>query len=160
VRRILIFSLCLLGSSIHAQSPKVVQWPELEQMMKPASDALMVINFWATWCKPCVAELPSFIRLAEEYNSRKVRFVFVSLDFKKELDARLVPFVKDKMPGKTVVLLDEPDHDTWISKVDEMWQGAIPATLFVRSSPPLHVFYESSFTFDQLSETLKSLLKE
>jgi hypothetical protein len=83
----------------------------------------------------------------------------VSVDFKREFTVRLLPFSEQHLKGKAVYLLDEPDHNSWISKVNGDWQGEIPATLIIRNQPSLYSFERRQFTFKELLATLKLYLK-
>ncbi len=101
---------------------------QLEQLFRMDNDTTYVINFWATWCKPCIKELPYFEALNSQHKNEKVKVVLVSLDFPKQLESNLVPFVQKKqLRSKVVVLLDGKYND-WIDKVSPDWSGAIPAT--------------------------------
>src|SRR5262245_56135521 len=103
----LIGLLLSIAMTTQAQVP-VWKFNDLEKFWQD-NDSVLVINFWATWCKPCVKELPNFEAAREEYKGKPVKFLLVSLDFKRELDARVIPFVKTKNLLSPVVLLDEPD---------------------------------------------------
>ena len=63
-----------------------------------------VINFWATWCKPCVAELPSFDSLSKISN---VKILLVSLDFKEDIEKKVNPFLAKNNIKMECVILDE-----------------------------------------------------
>jgi thiol-disulfide isomerase/thioredoxin len=65
-------------------------------MRQNKSDTTYVINFWATWCKPCVEEIPHFEKLYATYKNQKVKVIMVSCDFKKQLETRVIPFVQNK----------------------------------------------------------------
>jgi thiol-disulfide isomerase/thioredoxin len=89
-------------------------------------DTTYVINFWATWCKPCVAELPSFDSLSKISN---VKILLVSLDFKEDIQKKVNPFLVKNNIKMECVILDEINGNDFIDKVDKSWSGAIPATL-------------------------------
>jgi thiol-disulfide isomerase/thioredoxin len=134
----------------------VYDYNALEPMLHVADDKTYVINFWATWCKPCVEELPSFEKINKEYKNKNVEVVLVSLDFPKKITSQLIPFIKEKLLSSTVVLLDDPKQNTWIPKVDKNWSGAIPATLIFNKSK--RAFYEQSFTYNQLETEIKKFI--
>lgn len=102
-----------------------------------------VINFWATWCGPCVAELPYFFELEEQYAVKNVKFIYVSLDFLKNLEKKLLPFVETGKIKNKVIVLDQKDVNSWMEKIDKNWSGAIPATLIYNTEK--RIFLEQNF---------------
>lgn len=116
-----------------------------------------VINFWATWCAPCVKELPYFEDLNANYSSKNVEVILVSLDFPNKIESKLIPFLKKKNLKSEVVVLDDVKSNEWIPKVNENWTGAIPATVIYNES--LTRFYERSFSYQELESELKPFLK-
>jgi thiol-disulfide isomerase/thioredoxin len=114
------------------------------------NDTTYVVNFWATWCSPCVAELPHFEQLYQRYKNTKTRFIFVSLDFEKQLEKKLIPFLKkNKLNGEVIVLKQKGMND-WISKIEDSWTGSIPATIVYNKKGSQ--FYEQSFDYAELEE--------
>lgn len=113
--------------------PVYESYSDIAPMFALKNDTTYVINFWATWCQPCVKELPHFEQLTEKYKDSKVKVVLVSLDFPKQLESKLVPFVKKHELKSTVVTLLDGKYNDWIDKVSKEWSGAIPATLFYRA---------------------------
>ncbi len=102
---------------------------DMEYLFKYENDTTYIINFWATWCKPCVKELPYFDELHDEYKDDKVKIILVSLDFPKQIESKLVPFIMKNNLKPEVVVLTDSDANTWVGKVDDQWDGAIPVTL-------------------------------
>jgi thiol-disulfide isomerase/thioredoxin len=129
---------------------------EARYLQQPASEITYVINFWATWCKPCVKELPYFEQLNKNYKDKNVHIVLVSLDFPKHIERQVIPFIKKHDLQSEILLLDDPDANTWIPKVSEEWSGAIPATIFVKGNK--RQFFEKSFTYTELETELKLIL--
>lgn len=127
---------------------EVYNFEELEKILVSDDDRIYVVNFWATWCKPCIEELPYFEALQSKH-SDKVKVLLVSLDFANKLDSQLRPFVKNKNIRSQVILLDDPYENVWIPKIDSSWTGAIPATLIFNKSK--RAFYEKSFTQEELN---------
>ena len=141
-----------------AESPVIYRtFAEIEPLFNMDNDTTYVINFWATWCKPCVQELPFFTELYNTYRKEKVKLVLVSLDFENQIDKKLIPFIeKNKLEPEVVVLLD-PDANNWIPKIAEEWSGSIPATLVYKNGR--RVFFEQSFdTFEELNAIIKPFL--
>lgn len=124
--------------------------------LQQKDDKIYVLNFWATWCKPCIKELPAFEQLNAEYKDKNVEVVLVSLDFPQKLESAVVPFINKKGLKSKVVLLDDDDSNRWIPLVDETWSGAIPVTLMVKNGE--RKFYERPFTFEELETELKTIL--
>jgi thiol-disulfide isomerase/thioredoxin len=128
--------------------------------MQSNNDTTYVVNFWATWCIPCVAELPYFEQLQQQYLSQKLKVYLVSLDFIKHKDQKLVPFLTKQKIKSEVVLLDEPDYNAWIDKVNPAWSGALPATIIFNTKRQQKTFFENETTFHILdSITLNYISK-
>ena len=154
----LIFLLCtaLCGSkAIAQQQAKVIKFDALEQLMKTNSGKVQVINFWATWCAPCIKELPHFEALNAAHS--EVNVTLISLDFSNKLD-RVNNFIAKKNLQSAVLLLDEIDYNSWIDKVDPSWSGAIPATLFINHKTGQRKFVERELKEGELEELVSNLM--
>ena len=116
------------------------------------------MNFWATWCKPCVKELPAFEQLRENYSDKNVKVVLASLDFPDKVESQVLPFIKNKNLQSEVVLLDDPDGNTWIPNVSPDWSGAIPATIFLQNGK--RKFFEQSFTYESLEKEVQTFINQ
>ena len=136
---------------------ETIDYEGLEKLITKDDDKIYVVNFWATWCKPCVEELPAFEKMYETYKNQQVELILVSLDFPNQIESRVIPFIEKNNLKGTVVLMADPDQNTWIPKVDKTWSGAIPATLIYNKNS--RKFYEQSFTYKELEEKITTLLK-
>lgn len=132
----------------------VYSYERFEKFFHANNDTTYIINFWATWCKPCVEELPHFEELYQHYKNEKVRLVLVSLDFEKELKTKLLPFIKEKNLQGEVVVLQQKGMDKWIDMVAPSWSGSIPATVIYKKDK--RAFFEKMFTYKELEEALLS----
>jgi len=137
--------------------PIYTDFEDLEFIFQQKNDTTYIINFWATWCAPCVKELPYFEQLTEKYKEQKVKVILVSLDFSKQLETKLKPFLaKNNLQSEVLVLID-PDANSFVDKVNPAWSGAIPATVVYKGNK--NEFYEKSFeTLVELEEIVTPFL--
>jgi len=150
------FLLLLLSSlSGFSQNVKLLNINQLQERIKNGKDSTYVVNFWATWCAPCIKELPHFEKLATEHKSEKLAVLLISLDFKSKLESNVIPFVKRKNLKNEVFLLNESNPQEFIDRIDPNWSGSIPATLFIKNEK--RKFVETEFTYEQLLTEYKKL---
>jgi thiol-disulfide isomerase/thioredoxin len=149
--------LLFVAFSVQAQE-KVTIYETYEDFAKNIlieDENIYVINFWATWCAPCIKELPYFEKLNAE--NKNVKVILVSLDSKKDLDKKLIPFIEKRKLKSKVLLLADKDYNSWLSKVDDDWSGAIPATLLLNGKKKQ--FAERDFeNFDELNQYVNSFI--
>ncbi|MBK6345435.1 MAG: redoxin domain-containing protein [Bacteroidales bacterium] len=139
-------------SPLRSQDIRVMDFKGLEFLLNQRNDTTYVINFWATWCIPCVKELPAFQQLHDQYGNNNVHVILVSLDFKKDLETRLKPFIIKNKLTPEVILLYDPDGNAWIDKVSSDWSGALPATMIFNRN--FRAFYEKSFIYEELQNII------
>ncbi len=158
MRLLLISGLLLLGFPVFtkAQNVGLLTLNQMEQRFANGKDTVYAVNFWATWCGPCVAELPHFEKLQKAYKDRPFKVLLVSLDFKSKLESGVRPFVKKAGLQNEVFLLNESNQQEFIDRVSKDWSGAIPATLFINNDKKTRKFYEQEFTYDELEKTYQS----
>ena len=123
-----------------------------------SNDTTYVINFWATWCKPCVQELPAFDSLVTHSKIGSTKIILVSLDFKEDIVTKVNPFLQKNNIKCHVVLLDEINGNDYINKISEIWSGAIPATLFKNKRNTN--FIESKVNFNELQKNIADVLQK
>ncbi|RYJ37574.1 Redoxin domain protein [Flavobacterium anhuiense] len=150
-----IFLFGIISVSAYSQNVKLININQLNERIKNGKDSTYVVNFWATWCAPCIKELPHFEKLGAEHKSEKLAVLLVSLDFKSKLESNVIPFVKRKNLKNEVFLLNESSPQEFIDRIDPSWSGSIPATLFIKGDK--RKFVESEFTYEQLLTEYKKL---
>lgn len=151
----LIFTL-LFSNGILAQKVAVYdEYSTLEKEILSDKNTVYVVNFWATWCGPCVKELPHFEQLNSE--NKNVKVVLVSLDFKNQFESKLLPFLKKKNIKSEVVFLSDTNYNSWLPLVDKDWSGSIPATLIIKNGKK--VFVEKAFSsYQELNDYVNKIV--
>lgn len=138
---------------------KVVNFEELAPVFTVNDNVLYVVNFWATWCAPCVKELPAFMEVNSKFKDRKeFKMILVSLDDVDRADDTVKKFAQDKNLDPDIYLLDDVTRmNEWVPAVDLLWSGAIPATLFIRNGVTLR-FVEAEMTQKELETIIEKLI--
>jgi thiol-disulfide isomerase/thioredoxin len=151
-----MYKLLLLLPFLLLLEPRVktVDLKQLQGLTQQSNDTLYVVNFWATWCKPCVGEMPYFEKANEGFKSQKVKVIFVSLNSMREMPV-VEKFVGEKELKPDVLLLNAGNPNFWIDSIDNSWSGAIPATAMYRKGKKVY-FREGEFTQDDLDSIIKT----
>ena len=151
--------IAITAAPHHKYILKIVNFDELQTILKKNDNKLYVVNFWATWCKPCVDELPGFMSVNKLYRSNsQFKMILVNMDNSIEIDSRVKPFLaKNNIEADVYILDDNKRMNEQIPAVDKNWSGAIPATVIYRNGKKL-VFNESEMTRQQLIKLIKNYL--
>jgi thiol-disulfide isomerase/thioredoxin len=153
-----LFLFSLFAFVSFAQKPAVYKINDLLKRIHNKSDTIYVVNFWATWCKPCVQELPDFENFNKQNKSTRVKIILVTMDFKEELDKKVIPFLEKNKYSSEVILLDEINGNDFIDKINKKWSGAIPATYFTYKNKKKEEFFEKKVNPELLNSTVNSFL--
>ena len=129
-----MFAVLLAFSLMPAigQQVRSIDKEGLKDILNHRNDTTYVINFWATWCSPCVTEIGYFEALHRTYSDSLLKVILVNLDFPNQVERRVVPFMEEKGLTAEVVNMTTMDYNSWIPEVERNWSGAIPATLIYR----------------------------
>ncbi|WP_207426399.1 TlpA disulfide reductase family protein [Pedobacter sp. SYSU D00535] len=152
-----LFTMAISLNTAGAQTPRLMTMSELNKRMETGKDTTYVLNFWATWCAPCIKEMPHFEKLQTTYAANPVKVIFLSLDFKSKLESNVKPLVKRLGLKNEVYLVDKKSEQEFIDQINKDWEGAIPATVFVNKSKGLWQFYQKEFSYEELEKTYQSL---
>ena len=136
-----ILVLIFFSSLPASAQARMVKLPELQKVMTAPGDQIRVINFWATWCGPCIKELPLFEKLNRERKDVAVTLVSMDMDLDPNPE-KVRKFVTRKKLASTVLILDETDPNSYIDKIEKQWSGALPATIVINSKNGKRKFVE------------------
>lgn len=159
-RSILGLLFVLSGWTSLAQTIPIIKYPELQKLLAQSTDSVLVVNFWATWCAPCLAELPYFDQLSQQHAAQKVKVVLVSLDGGSQREKRVRLFlVKKRITSAKVLSFDEANDTSWISQVSPDWSGALPFTVMISPHQKQRKTFERSFSLSELEAELRLLIQ-
>ena len=153
---LIFLSAGIFFSFTNSPQIRVVNFNQLEPDLHLSNDTTYVINFWATWCTPCRKELPAFEKLNKNYQNKPVKVILVSLDFPNQIKNSLIPYIQNNKLKSEVILLNDPDANSWIDKVNKSWSGSIPATLVYNNDKRL--FHEGSLTYNKLDSIVNQIM--
>ena len=152
-----ILALALFLSSIVAMAqPRIVKLAEVEKILQAKTSQIQVINFWATWCGPCVKEMPLFEELGQKRNDIQITLVSLDLDLDANPD-KVYKFVERKGIKSSVLILDEPDPNSWINKIEKEWSGSLPATIVVNTNTGKRAFAGKELKEGELEAMIESV---
>lgn len=158
IKKLLLFSAFFSVAHFSiGQRAEMVKLERLQNEITSSSDQVLVYNFWATWCAPCVKELPLFEKLNQ--NNKEVKITLVSMDI--DLDPnpeKIYKFIERKKIQSRVIILDAVDPNSWINKIDKNWSGALPATLILNTKTGVRRFVNKALKEGEL-ETLIAEVK-
>ncbi len=127
---------------------KDVTIADLKKRVEAASDTIFVVNFWATWCQPCVKEIPEFNKIPKTYQQKPVKVIMANLDFPNQKESRVLPFLQNNTVTHEVIMAITPRGGKWINSIDKSWSGAIPATIIWHNGQK-H-FHEGETYFEEI----------
>ena len=154
---LVIFTVLL---SLAAKPQKMASWKitDVVSYYSKKSDSVYVVSFWATFCRPCNAELPFIQDITKKYADKKVKLLLVSLDLPGFYPAKIESFAKRTGITAEMVWLNETDADYFCNMIDKKWGGSIPATIIVNAATGYKKFFEQEFTQEEFETELKAAI--
>ena len=154
---LLVFVFVLFTSCLATAQP--IPTMSIDEVIKRTSsrDTTYIINFWATWCAPCVEELPVFNKLQKRYADKPIKVLLVSLDFKQDYPLKLNTFLQRKSVLPDVIWLSDTNPNVFVPKIDNTWEGSIPATVVVRPATGDKIFIEGQVTEKQITGIIERM---
>jgi len=161
IRQFLFVFVFFISCNEKASPQTINKWKieDLEQYIAK-SDTPTVISFWATYCAPCIKEIPHFEETVKKYKDKGLKLLLVSLDFKESYPEKIKSFVDKRKFVSSVVWLDETNADYFCPKVDNKWSGVMPATLFINNKKTVRNFFEEEMSKEKFEEEVKKILND
>lgn len=150
---IFLFAIYIFGPPDGKKIEVYDKFSQFEPYLNIKNDTTYIVNFWATWCIPCRKELPDFEKFGKDNTKNKIKILLVSLDTSEDIEKSLKPFIEKYNINSKVIVLDDPDSNNWINKVDPKWSGTIPATLVYNRS--YRGFFPHQLTYENLDSIVK-----
>ena len=143
---------------IDTEAQEIQKWKlqDLSTAIKN-SDQPTIFNFWATFCKPCLEEMPYLQEFVKKYESSGLKLVLVSLDL-PEAYPKIKNFASRHAITSPIVFLDETNADLFCPVVDSSWSGAIPASLFINNKTGYRLFFEDKIERQKLETQIQKLI--
>ena len=160
MNRIKFFLLLpLVSISFSVQSQAIPSWKVTDlQNYITNSDSVLVVSFWATFCKPCLEELPYIQSISKKMKGAGVKLLLVSLDLPEAFPKAISSFAKTNNYTAPVVWLNETNADYFCPKVDKAWSGAIPTTLIINKRTGYRKLIEEQVSPERFETELKKAL--
>lgn len=155
IGKIILIVLFISSTGLIGQTIQKIDGDGIAALSSLSDDTTYVLNFWATWCSPCVKEIAIFEKLHQDKTKPKVKVILVSLDFINQLESRVIPFLEEKGISAEVKIITDTDYNAWIDRVDPSWTGAIPATLIYNKDH--RVFLEKELSHNELLTQIQQI---
>lgn len=156
---LIIFALIFCVQAGYSQTIPAYKAEDITKRINAHPDTFYVVNFWATWCGPCIKELPEFVELEQRYKGKPVKVLLVSLDFKKDYPKKIEKFIKKKDLSMEVIWLNETNANEFIPKIEQRWQGSIPATVLRYKKKNYSNFFEGIIKAKQITPLVDKQLQ-
>lgn len=148
----------LLAANVEGQEIKKVKITDIEKIIAESKTPL-IINFWATWCKPCLEEMPYFQEEAANHAGDSLKLILVSVDFQEEFPAGIKATAERRKITMPIFWLDETNADYFCPKIDPKWSGSVPATLLINNTTGYRKFFEEELSRDKLKKEIMAILE-
>jgi thiol-disulfide isomerase/thioredoxin len=133
----------------------------LDAVRQESKGRVLVMNFWATWCKPCVEEFPDLVKLHRTFRDKGLNVVFVSIDDDdSSTKQKVVTFLRKMNVASTSYIKKDDDDEAFINEVNSKWNGAVPATFFYNRNGEMVMMKTGENDYSTLEGIAQPLLDE
>jgi thiol-disulfide isomerase/thioredoxin len=159
--------LAVCGESLDAQvhevnsgSVEMISVSHLKSMIAGDSGNVVLVNAWATWCKPCKEEMPNLLRLNKVHKNDPFKFILVSADDFDQLDTVVKPMLKSLGVGFTTYIVNDSSDNAFISGMNADWNGALPTSFIYSKEGKLMSMLTGERSYEQFEKAVAGLLRE
>ncbi len=128
---------------------------QIETLLSEKKQGLIIINLWATWCPPCVAELPHFGNIYKQYSGKDLHLYLINIEGKQSKEKVLEPFLKKNPLPCPVYLLEGGNPEEFEKVLKTEISGALPVTIIYSSEGKLIKKFEGSITETDIQSVLR-----
>jgi len=132
----------------------------LDSLLRDRNGKILLLNVWATWCMPCREEFPDLVKLAKSYDANMVDIVGISADFPDEIDSKIVPFLKEQEVNFPNFVQNFEKQEDFINRLNEEWQGALPATFIYDSSGNQQRYLLGKQSYNSLRRAIEEVKRD
>ncbi len=155
----IFFLICICTNQISAQQVKKIKMDALVAYAEKA-DHPVIINMWATWCTPCVEEIPWFNKILNQQTDSSIELILVSLDFEDKYESAVAKFIEKNPTKATLYWLDETKADYFCPLLDKSWSGNLPVSLFLNNKTGYRIFFDDQIKENFLEQAISDMLEE
>ncbi len=158
-KNLFVFCLFFLITQVYAQNIEKVTIKDVVHFIDTTQQPA-IINFWATWCTPCVHELSYFENEIKAVAGNSVKVILISVDYADDYPKTIAKFVQQHGYNATIWWLNETNAADFCPKIDRSWNGNIPATLMVNPITKYRKFYNRQLTAPQVPLAVQEMLNK
>jgi thiol-disulfide isomerase/thioredoxin len=136
---------------------KAVGEPELKSILDSHQGQVLLVNVWATWCKPCREEFPDLVRLQDFYKGKNVRVITISADYPDEIESKILPFLKKFNINFPVYVQNFSKQENFINRMNKDWNGALPATFIYDKKGQQQAFFIGKKDFESFCKEIEKI---
>lgn len=153
----LIPLLLLAGLALAGERITPIDADEFRANLEARQGRVVLVNFWATWCRPCLEEIPALMELEAELGDQGFDLVAVSLDDPAD---QLAPFMEKWFPEFSSYLSLESDMDSIVSVVDIYWNEVLPTSYLIARDGSLAERMQGGSTAEEFAAAIRPLLEQ
>ena len=147
------------GAANSVGAVKAIDLGQLKTLVvKRQSARPLLVNFWATWCDPCRDEFPDLVKINEQYRSKGLDFISISLDDLSDIKTEVPKFLREMHASMPVYLLNVSDPEPAINAIDPTWGGGLPATFLYSESGRIAYKHFGRVNDSELRATIDKLV--